>query len=529
MKMLTPGERASIIARESHIFVRAFSTRVLMAAEKRIATAFLLVLLCSQSLHSFEEISSRINALGIGFVGLIPDPYTDALRNPAYLTRLSRPLFPLTVDPETAYRLGLYINPTPFLSRSMGGAIVTVARESPEPASLKTAFPLEYFSPNNISIPTGTYLPPYDLLRSGRDFLVESTSNVSSFRASFSYAVALNQSLSFGVNVLAAENGFDPRQFSRSSGVSSDYVEDYTQVSYSTLSDRSDNEESVTSLRFGLLNNFSEGTSLDVEVTVSRSNASVFAEGDDLFESLAIYPDSTRVRATLYADRLEIDPLDKDVIEGNLFFHRQNEHGRMSFRVSFFSGDAVKRETQARTRDGEGDLTDFFRQTDTENNAGWTGGLIGVSGSRAWKDGKLDFTMAGFYGFMRARNMRIMQEEEGVLAKSYYTVHQKDWWDTHFAQINLGTEYKFTPSISALLGARATGIFMNSHWDWSSLAVAEGFSETSEAQWSGLDFKMNAGITGGAAFRLSERLNLSLYTPDLASLSSWHLESLISF
>jgi hypothetical protein len=502
-----------------------------MKAKKCLATALLLVLLACKPVFPFEEVSSRITSLGIGFVGFVPDPYTDILRNPAYLTELEDPLFPLTLDPETAYRLGIFLNPTPFLSRSMGGAVVTLARDftDPDDTSLKMAFPLEYFSPNDVIISTGTYLPPHDLLGSGRDFLVESTSRISSVRSSFSYAVALSKSLSFGVNVLTAENAFDPKIISREENISgSDYGEGYTSLDYSSSSSDSDNEETLTSLRFGILKDFSETTSLDFEVTASRSNASAFTDDAGLSRYLHVYPDSTTMTEYESVDRLEIEPLDKEVIEGNLFVHRHTAHGRMSFRMSFFSGDAVRRDIEEYTR-VEGGLDDYMRKTETVNDAGWSGGLLGMSGSRSWKDGTLDFTFAGFYGFMRARNMKTVHEEKGISVKTYRTVHQKNRWDSHFTQLNLGAEYKVTPSVSALLGGRATGIFINSDWEWTSLTEAEGFTETSEEESSNLDLKMNAGITGGAAFKLSDWITLSLYTPDLADLSSWHLESLITF
>jgi hypothetical protein len=129
---------------------------VVMKAKKWLIISLLFALFPLRSLFSFEEVSSRITSLGIGFVGLVPDAYTDMLRNPAYLPELDARLFPLTIQPETAYRLGIFIDPTPFLGPSMGAAVVSISEDSNEPGDTATcsgAGRIFSSSPNRASPP----------------------------------------------------------------------------------------------------------------------------------------------------------------------------------------------------------------------------------------------------------------------------------------------------------------------------------------------------------------------------------------
>jgi hypothetical protein len=348
-------------------------------------------------------------------------------------------------------------------------------------------------------------------------------------RASFSYAYPLGASFTLGVNAVVAGNAFDPEIISREEDISAhDYGEGYTSLYYRSSSESRDDEESLTSLRFGILQKFSEKSSLDFEVTVSRTRASAFANMNDVYQRLSIYPDSTTMREDENINTYELDPFDKEVIEGNLFIHRTARNARLSFRASFFSGDTGRR-SRSDFVSKEAEITDLARMTETMNDVGWTGGLVGMGVIRSGMNGKLDFTIAGFYGFMRAHDFETRVVEQGITAKTYDTVHEKDRWDSHFVQINLGTQYKATRSIAAILGGRATGIFMNSEWMRTSIAEAEGFTEKSEQGSSSLDLTMSAGITGGAMFTLTDRISLSVYTPDLTGLISWQLESLITF
>jgi hypothetical protein len=294
------------------------------------------------------------------------------------------------------------------------------------------------------------------------------------------------------------------------------------------ISHGSDSKETLRSLRVGVLKEISERSSLDVEITASRTHGSYVSDLDDMYEAMRIYPDSSTLTQRESTQGIRIDPLDKDVIEGNLFVHRDSERGRTSFRLSIFSGDAVsgRREDRLLTKDG---LPESSTRKEIHTRAGWTGGLLGMGGNREARGGTLSLVWGGFYGFMRAHNFETKEEEAIDSSTSLLTTVKGDRWDSHFGQVNLGLEYDITPSFAAILGGRATGVFENGDWERMSLAEADEFSESTETGGVYRNFILNTGITGGANVRLSDWMTLSLSTPDLASLSLWHFESLIIF
>ncbi len=499
--------------------------------KKTCAIAAVLSLSVWLHLFALEEVSSRISSLGISFTGLVPDPYTDILRNPASLPGQDDPLLVFTVAPRNAYRAGIFLNPTPFLSSSRGGAVFTFERGVyylPY-ATLKEKFPLEYFLPIDVAKSGSGNLPPTDLLKSGRNsYILSSSSDHVPLTSSFFYALAPVSSLSLGVNYLRASQAFDPEKSRSDISLQHNNFEDHSELRYSSSIIRSDSDEELESIRVGALWHPSEQYDVDFEVTASRSRG--FSESFNMrsYHTMKIFPDSTVVDFVEDSYRDETDPYDKEVLEANLFLRRTLDRGFLSFRVSFLSGDASKGDLRLDT-DQYGDTTVTSYRNEYSVYSNWTGGLVGIGGGRPFRDSSLDIFWGAFYGFMRSSRFQTREEERVYVVRSLEYSHYEDRWNTHLAQVNLAAEYDVTTALSLILGWRTTALFMKDRIkDWSYVEPDPGLNEPAVTT---VDYSMivSSEISAGAGFRLTDRLRFDVYTAELSELSSWRLDSLLSF
>jgi len=498
--------------------------------KKTCIVTVILLLNWLPNLHALEEVSSRITAMGISFAGIVPDPYTDILRNPAYLTEQPKPLFTLTLDPQASYRAGIFFNPTPFLSNTRGGALFTLERGVSylSGPTLKEYFPLEYFLPNDHTDYSSGYRPPTDLLKSGRNFYVASPSNLASLISSYYYSASLSHSLSVGVNYLSSVHAFNPdikdwsdRFYYRNSG-------DYTELLYSSSIFERESNERLESLRIGGLLHLSERFDVDLEVTASRSRGKEGSEYAILHNSMKIFPDSTTIESIEDVNQDNIDPLDKEVLEGNLFIRRTGDYDFLSLRASLFSGDAMRGRLTLEI-DTVNDSTVITSRDESTTHSTWTGALLGIGGGRHLRDRPLGIFWGASYGFMRSHRIQLLEEEYFDIIRSYHASNHEDRWNTHLVQINLAAEYDLTSSVSVILGGRSTAVFMkNRIRDWSYIEPNIG-SPVMEGDSVDYSMIISSDITVGVGIELTDWLRLSLYTPDLAEPSSWRLDSLLSF
>jgi len=202
------------------------------------------------------------------------------------------------------------------------------------------------------------------------------------FGGSFYYAVPINGSTNLGVNYLHGLGHLGDRRqwFYDYSYIGDDYYYDKV-IRYTRSYNDTDNDEVMRSLRVGFEKVFSGRTSLDIEVTASRTRGTYTDYYTRYEENIWVYPDSTRTEIETRLDDTRTDPLDKEVLEANLFLHRKCDRGSFSLRFSFLSGETVK---EYLSEDVSTENDSIVRQSiyRAPKTAGWSGGLIGIGGSR---------------------------------------------------------------------------------------------------------------------------------------------------
>jgi hypothetical protein len=484
------------------------------------------------NIYPLEEVSSRMISLGISFTGIIEDPFTDIQRNPAYLGREIKLFNSLTIDPTSAYRAGLFLNPTPFISNSKGGFIVNFEPGTYNPSiALPMLFPLETFSIAEQSIQTSSDLLPFDLIRAGRTFLDRNhTGYPKSIRNSFYYAIGFNEKFSVGVNYLYGINGIGTKSQRYNESLNRYESSSYTNTYYRNYWNISDSKETLNSLRVGIYGKLSERYSLDLAVTASRTCGSSFILDRSYEEDVRHYfdPDTTYYEIETTRRDTNVDPFDKEVIEANLFLHRMGEKGRTSVRISFFSGDAIEEKLISYTATEDDTIS---RQTLEETNikAGWTGGLAGIGGSYRLTSRPLSFYWGSFYSFARAWELENTIEESEELSQISLSSREDNKWDNHLWQFNLAVEYDISTSIAARLGGRTTAVLHKNRLKIDSTSNTDLDISSSRHSERFTDFITEASLTSGITLKITDWLKMDIYTPDISSLNSWIFESFISF
>jgi len=528
---------------------------------RTLAISLVLALSLSLDLNAFEEVSSRMISLGTGLTGIVEDPFTDILRNPAYLAHANHRFIPITIGRDSrsspVIRSGLFANPTPFLEHTMAGGLIDFEswtyRSSP---TVEDFLPVDHFSIPGYSIRADQDHPPTDLIGRGRSFTSKMPTyyygqeTSQAIRGQFFYSIPIGRDCSFGINYLHGRDGIGIESVRYQEEFDSDDRGTYDWTSYYRDSYRSDGDERLNSLRMGIRENFGKKCSLDFSLTASRTRGWSRTEDLDYREYGYVYQDSTldleRYTRQSFTQR---SPLEREAIEADLYLHRDGERGKTALRISFFSGDAGE-DLSITTTSTENDSVEDHSETRLRNRAGWSGGLAGIGGSRELRRRPITLYWGAFYGFTRAWEIdrettdgslpnpaypvdespyRDYPTSEVLASASLLTVRETDNWDNHLWQFNLATEYEITRQITARLGGRATAVLTRDRLERETLAEYDSESSPSSTEDQIDHLIADAGLTGGVGLDLTRRIHFDIFTPDLSSLSSWIFEGFVRF